>query len=429
MPRIAGHIRAPPIPIPTRAPMSHGVSWATPPSSENPAKIAVPTKNVPRRPNRSARRPPVTIAIPKTRQYALITHCTVPTSTLKSFSIAGSATLSAVKSLAITITPSPIATSAMAAPGARRSAPAAGASAAGDRSLVLASAEWRRCDPANGIAPRYPEGRRTSERAWPPGERDGTGLEAVEEARVVGADPVDAEPGESPHPRQVVDGPRDQLEPGVVALRGEPRGDQRVVGPHRAHPEPLGAAPHDARQSAAHRDHPRRDEGLRPRDLRPVAGDLRQRPAAAERRLDSPNFRQARDVHGRDPRPREQLAVAQRADQLVLAPGDLQVAVELDAVERRAGEGVEGLLKREGLSARRVRPVVGDEERSARVARRPRRRPAPIAPVTEVRAGAQDVELDHLDPRRDRGLEAIERVARPDPVGTLVADALQARET
>ena len=61
-----------------------------------------------------------------------MTHCTVPTSTLKSSSIAGSATFSAVKSFAITITPRPIAIRATAVPGSSRSAPAdvAGAGAA-----------------------------------------------------------------------------------------------------------------------------------------------------------------------------------------------------------------------------------------------------------------------------------------------------------
>ena len=46
-----------------------------------------------------------------------MTHCAVPTSTLKSSSIAGRATFSAVKSLAITITPRPIAIRATAVPG------------------------------------------------------------------------------------------------------------------------------------------------------------------------------------------------------------------------------------------------------------------------------------------------------------------------
>ena len=56
-----------------------------------------------------------------------MTHCAVPTSTLKSSSIAGRATFSAVKSLAITITPRPIAIRATAVPGSIRSASRAAA--------------------------------------------------------------------------------------------------------------------------------------------------------------------------------------------------------------------------------------------------------------------------------------------------------------
>ena len=47
----------------------------------------------------------------------MITHCALPTSALRSPSIAGRATLRAVKSLAITKTPSPIATRAIMVPG------------------------------------------------------------------------------------------------------------------------------------------------------------------------------------------------------------------------------------------------------------------------------------------------------------------------
>ena len=68
MPRMAGHMRAPPSPIPTRIAIRKMAFGASPPSSEKPAKSAEPTKNARRRPNRSARRPPVTIAMPKTRQ-------------------------------------------------------------------------------------------------------------------------------------------------------------------------------------------------------------------------------------------------------------------------------------------------------------------------------------------------------------------------
>ena len=66
MPRIAGHISAPPIPIsdPRRRSARPRV-WAAPPSADIEAKIAVPRKKALRRPNMSASRPPVTIITPK----------------------------------------------------------------------------------------------------------------------------------------------------------------------------------------------------------------------------------------------------------------------------------------------------------------------------------------------------------------------------
>jgi hypothetical protein len=65
MPRIAGHIRAPPIPIRVRQAISQASDCAAPPSADIEAKIAVPRKKALRRPNMSARRPPVTIITPK----------------------------------------------------------------------------------------------------------------------------------------------------------------------------------------------------------------------------------------------------------------------------------------------------------------------------------------------------------------------------
>ena len=65
IPRIAGHIRPPPTPMPTRVPISHSALGASAPSSEKPAKIAHPMKKIRRRPNMSASRPPVTRTIPK----------------------------------------------------------------------------------------------------------------------------------------------------------------------------------------------------------------------------------------------------------------------------------------------------------------------------------------------------------------------------
>ena len=66
IPRIAGHIIAAPMPIATRAAISHSMVGAAPPSAEKTAKITAPMKKILRRPSMSARRPPVTIAIPKT---------------------------------------------------------------------------------------------------------------------------------------------------------------------------------------------------------------------------------------------------------------------------------------------------------------------------------------------------------------------------
>ena len=67
MPRIAGHISAPPIPIPTRAPIRTPRSGDAAPSAEKAANRIEPMKKIRRRPNMSARRPPETIAMPKTR--------------------------------------------------------------------------------------------------------------------------------------------------------------------------------------------------------------------------------------------------------------------------------------------------------------------------------------------------------------------------
>ncbi len=108
---IAGHISAPPIPITARAPSRVATFGATPPRSENAAKSTQPMKKTRRRPNMSARRPPVTIATPKTRAYPLMTHCAVVTSVRKVLSMEGIATESAVKSFAMTRTATPIAAS------------------------------------------------------------------------------------------------------------------------------------------------------------------------------------------------------------------------------------------------------------------------------------------------------------------------------
>jgi len=66
MPRIAGHIIAPPMPIRKREASSTAAFGAKPPSMEKPAKMAAPAMKMRRRPNMSARRPPVTMSTPKT---------------------------------------------------------------------------------------------------------------------------------------------------------------------------------------------------------------------------------------------------------------------------------------------------------------------------------------------------------------------------
>ena len=64
MPRMAGHMSAPPMPISARAEISHQVSWARPPRSEKPAKMIAPTMKIRLRPKMSASRPPTTISTP-----------------------------------------------------------------------------------------------------------------------------------------------------------------------------------------------------------------------------------------------------------------------------------------------------------------------------------------------------------------------------
>ena len=66
IPITAGHISAPPSPMPTRAPISTRALGASAPTSEKKAKIAVPMKKILRRPSMSASRPPVTMPMPKT---------------------------------------------------------------------------------------------------------------------------------------------------------------------------------------------------------------------------------------------------------------------------------------------------------------------------------------------------------------------------
>jgi len=63
---MAGHIIAPPMPITIRQARSSQMLGAKPPMAEKMAKIEAPMKKIRRRPNMSASRPPVTMAIPNT---------------------------------------------------------------------------------------------------------------------------------------------------------------------------------------------------------------------------------------------------------------------------------------------------------------------------------------------------------------------------
>ena len=311
-----------------------------------------------------------------------MTHCAVPTSTLKSSSIAGRATFSAVKSLAITITPRPIAIRATAVPGSIRSA----------------------------------------SRAGPLGHRSSSG----EQPRVVGADAVDAEGGEPSHLARVVHGPGDQLEARLVAGAGQARGDHRVIGPDRTHPQLRRPATDDPRQPPSQRDERPRSPAAWPSGSSSSRGS----PWAPSSPARSPgsSSRSTRrletsmvEIEARSSRPRSPSAATTSSSR----PAIFRSQSISTRSSGAPGEGVEHLVEGQRLAARGVAPVVGDEERRRRP--RPPAPPPPGAsrPVGELRARAQHVELDHLDAGGDRRLEALERVPGPDRVGALVADPLQ----
>ena len=118
-------------------------------------------------------------------------------------------------------------------------------------------------------------------------------------------------------------------------------------------------------------------------------------------------------LHRRDHRPLDQVALAESVDQLLLPAGQLQVEVDLDPVERRLEEGVERLGQLQRRPARRVLPVMGDDQGAPLLER-------------QVRVRQPDhVELDRVDAGLDCGVEALHRVAGRDQVGPLVADQAQ----
>jgi hypothetical protein len=118
-------------------------------------------------------------------------------------------------------------------------------------------------------------------------------------------------------------------------------------------------------------------------------------------------------LHRRDHRSVDQIALAQCLDQLLLAAGQLDVEVDLDPLERRLEEGVEGLGQGQRSAAPGIGPVVGDDQRRPLLERQVRVRQP------------EDVELDRVDAGLDRGAEALQRVAGDDQVGPLVADQAQ----
>ena len=124
--------------------------------------------------------------------------------------------------------------------------------------------------------------------------------------------------------------------------------------------EPRGGPGAAAARGAAM---PAEDEGLAEAALGPVAADAGDRPAAAELGRDLAQHADRGDLGAGGHRALCEPAGADGLDDLVLAPADLDVEVDLHRVERRLGEGVEGFVERERLlGAARGSPVVSDQD-------------------------------------------------------------------
>ena len=163
------------------------------------------------------------------------------------------------------------------------------------------------------------------------------------------------------------------------------RGDHVVVGPDRA----SARARRRARRSpsgtgAASAARPPIRAGRSQRVRGPVAPGLREGPAEAQVGLELAQLDEARDLHRRDHRPVDQAVAGQRAGQLGLAAGKLQVAVDLDLVERRrsgrrraprSGRGRGARARPRSRGRRRAGPRGRGARRTRSCPRRLRRRP------------------------------------------------------
>ena len=96
MATVAGSITAPPTPCATRAASSTPKSGATPATVEAPANSTTPTRKHRRRPSTSPSRPPSTSRPASGKRLAVITHWPKPARTSSPWTIAGSASGTAV---------------------------------------------------------------------------------------------------------------------------------------------------------------------------------------------------------------------------------------------------------------------------------------------------------------------------------------------
>ena len=207
-----------------------------------------------------------------------------------------------------------------------------------------------------------------------------------EQPRVVGDDAGDAEPLEPADARRLVDGPHVELAAGLAHGAHEPRRDEPPVGHQRV----AAAGGHVGARRARAASRAGRRRRRRPGSLvsQAVVGSFLSRgtrPAEPQRRLQRADRTSERIQHRGDERALDQPVLAQRVDDALLVARELEVDVELDAVERAGREVGEALLERR--RAVDVPVVVREQQRpasgasGARAARRtrscPRRAAAP----------------------------------------------------